>query len=272
MEKMTIKNFYLNNEKTVSMRAYLLGQVESLEFCKKRPAILILPGGGYERCSEREGEPIAMRYLAEGYNAFVLYYTTNRRYPASLMNAAYALYKIRARADEFGIDRDKIAVWGASSGGHLAGCVATMWTDPVITKAIGCAPEEIRPNAAILCYPVVSGITNPHVGSFRVLLGDNPSHSELSRLSLENRVTPKTPPVFLWCTANDDCVPAQNSLVLAKACVSNGVPCELHMYDAGPHGLSTCDKVTGWNEAFYLENCKQWISLSVKFLEKYMKV
>ena len=94
----------------------------------------------------------------------------------------------------------------------------------------------------------------------------------VSRLSLENRVTPKTPPVFLWATANDDCVPAHNSLVMAKACISNKVPVELHMYDEGPHGLSTCDKATGWHESFYLDNCRRWIKLSVEFLNKYMNV
>ncbi len=269
---MNIKTFYLNSEKTVIMKAYLLGQVESIEWCKKRPAILILPGGGYEYTSEREAEPIAMRYLAEGYNAFILYYTCNERYPAAFMNAAYAMYKLRLRADEFGIDRNKIAVWGASSGGHLAGCVATMWNDDNMLETLGAAPEDIRPNAAILCYPVISGITNPHKGSFEVLLGKDASHGELSRLSLENRVSPKTPPIFLWCTANDDSVPAQNSLVMAKACVSNKVPVELHMFDDGPHGLSTCDKVTGWNDYFYRPDCKQWIELSIKFLEKYMNV
>ena len=269
---MNIKTFYLNNEKTVLMKAYLLGQVESIEWCRKRPAVLILPGGGYEFLSEREAEPIAMRYLAEGYNAFVLYYTTNARYPAALENAAYALYKIRLRADEFGIDKEKIAVWGASSGGHLAGCLATMWNDEALLNSLGCTAEDIRPSAAVLSYPVISGITNPHKGSFKVLLGEDATHGELSRLSLENRVSPKTPPIFIWCTANDDCVPAQNSLVMAKACVSNKVPVELHMFDEGPHGLSTCDKVTGWNEYFYLDNCKAWIDLSVKFLAKYMKV
>lgn len=269
---MNIKKFYLDNEKTVIMKAYLLDHIEGVEWCSKRPAMLILPGGGYQYCSEREAEPIAMRYAAEGYNTFVLYYTVNARYPAAFHNAAYAMYKIRMRAEEFGIDPDKIAVWGASSGGHLAGCLATMWGDEQMLKVIGAEPEDVRPNAAVLAYPVISGITNPHKGSFEVLLGKDATHSELSRLSLENRVTPKTPPIFLWCTANDDSVPAHNSLVMAKACVSNKVPVELHMFDEGPHGLSTCDKVTGYHELYYRESCKSWIDLSVKFLAKYMSV
>lgn len=269
---MTTKTYYLNSEKSAYMKAYLLDPVESIPFGKKRPAILILPGGSYMFCSEREAEPIAMHYLSQGYNAFVLYYTCNKKYPTALLNAAYAIYKIRMRADEFSIDKNKVAVWGASAGGHLAGCLATMWSDPAISKAIGCEPTDIRPDAAILSYPVISGITSPHVDSFKVLLGEDASAADISRLSLENRVTPKTPPCYIWCTANDDCVSAHNSIVFAKACVSNKVPCELHIFSEGPHGLSDCSKNTGWNEYFYNDNCKQWINGSIKFLEKYMQI
>lgn len=269
---MTIKTFFINQDKTAFVKAYLPDHIAGLAFCEKRPAVVIFPGGGYEYCSDREGEPIALQYLAAGYAAFVVNYTCNVRFPASLNDAAYIFHKIRSRAEEFKVDRDKIAVLGCSAGGHLAGCLATMWNDIQLIKSIGCEAEDLRPNAAVLCYPVISGVTAPHEGSFRVLLGDDASRSDLSRLSLENRVTPKTPPVFIWATANDDCVSAHNSLVMAKACISNKIPVELHLFDEGPHGLSTCDKPTGWNEAFYLDNCRCWIKLSVEFLNKYMNV
>ena len=156
---MTIKTYFLSEDKTVYLKAYMLDNVEGLPFCEKRPGILILPGGGYEYCSAREGEPVAMHYLAEGYNAFVLIYSCNARHPAPLLNASYAILKLRQRCDEFGIDPNKLAVWGASAGGHLAACTATMWQDPSIYKALGCKPEDIRPDAAILSYPVISGTT-----------------------------------------------------------------------------------------------------------------
>lgn len=269
---MTIKTFYINQDETAFVTAYMLDNISQLQFCEKRPGIIVFPGGGYEFCCDREGEPIALHYLAQGYNAFVVNYTCNAHFPAPLIDAANALYEIRMRAEEFGVDRNKLAVLGCSAGGHLAGCLATMWSDEQITNAIGCEPNDLRPNAVVLCYPVISGVTAPHESSFRVLLGENASHSELSRLSLENRVTPQTPPVFIWATANDDCVPAHNSLVMAKACISNKVPVELHMYDEGPHGLATCDKATGWNEMFYIDNCRRWIGLSIEFLNKHMGV
>ena len=269
---MTVKTFSINPEKTAFVKAYLPELIQGIEYCEKRPSVVIFPGGGYEYCSDREGEPIALQYLAAGYAAFVVTYTCKARFPAPLIDAAYTFYKIRMRAEEFHIDPKKIAVLGCSAGGHLAGCLATMWNDNTVVKTIECEPEDLRPDAAVLCYPVISGVTSPHVGSFEVLLGSEPNRSDLSRLSLENRVTPKTPPIFMWHTANDGSVSAHNSLVMAKACISNKIPMELHIFDEGPHGLSTCDKATGYNEYYWQKGCRRWIELSIEFLNKYMNV
>ena len=269
---MTVKTFSINPEKTAFVKAYLPEPIAGIEYTEKRPSVVIFPGGGYNFCSEREGEPVAFQYLAAGYAAFVVTYTCNARFPAPLIDAAYTFYKIRLRADEFCIDPNKIAVLGFSAGGHLAGCLATMWNDVFVVKTIGCTAEELRPNAAVLCYPVISGVTSPHTGSFEVLLGDEPSRSDLSRLSLENRVTPKTPPIFIWATANDESVSAHNSLVMAKACISNKIPMELHLFDDGPHGISTCDKPVARRENELKEKVRRWIPLSIEFLNKYMNV
>lgn len=269
---MTVKTFSINPEKTAFVKAYLPDAIGGIAYCEKRPSVVIFPGGGYEYCSEREGEPIAFQYLAQGYAAFVVSYTCNARFPVPLVDAAYTFYKIRLRAEEFCIDPDKIAVLGCSAGGHLAGCLATMWNDVSLVKTIGCTAEELRPNAAVLCYPVISGVTAPHEGSFKVLLGDEPTRSDLSRLSLENRVTPKTPPIFIWATANDGSVPAHNSLVMAKACISNKVPVELHLFDEGPHGISTCDKPVARTADNENPHVREWIRLSVEFLNKYLGV
>lgn len=117
---MTIKTFNINTDKTAFVRAYLPDSIAGLPFCEKRPAVLIFPGGGYEYCSDREGEPIALQYLALGYAAFVVTYSCNERFPEPLMDAAYIFYKIRMRAEEFKIDPQKMAVLGCSAGGHLA--------------------------------------------------------------------------------------------------------------------------------------------------------
>ena len=263
---MTVKTFSINPDKTAFVKAYLPDAMTEIKYCEKRPSVVIFPGGGYEYCSEREGEPVAFQYLAAGYAAFVVSYSCKKPFPAPLNDAAYTFYKIRMRAEEFCIDPNKIAVLGFSAGGHLAGCLATMWNDVSVVKTIGCTAEELRPNAAVLCYPVISGVTSPHEGSFKVLLGEEPTRSDLSRLSLENRVTPKTPPIFIWATANDASVSAHNSLVMAKACISNKIPMELHLFDEGPHGIATCDKPIARTAKDVNEHVREWIPLSVRFL------
>ncbi len=269
---MTVKTFYLNERKTVTLKAYLLDEISGLAFTKARPAALIFPGGGYEFVSDREGEPIAMQFLAKGFNAFVLTYSCCKRHPQPLINAAWALANIRMRHKQYGIDPGKITVCGFSAGAHLAASIATMWKDSELCSYVNISPKLMRPDAAVLCYPVISGVTMPHVGSFEQLLGKNATREQLLKLSCEYRVTSETPPTFLWHTADDGCVPAQNSLVMAHACIKNNVPCELHIYDSGPHGLSDCYKTTAWDENHVRPHCGEWIDSAVEFLRKYLDI
>ena len=92
----------------------------------------------------------------------------------------------------------------------------------------------------VLCYPVVTGGASAHRGSMENLLGER--HDELLELvSLENRVTRQAPPFFLWHTADDTCVPVENSLLLDKALRAKGMESELHVYPHGSHGQSLAD-------------------------------
>ena len=244
---MTIKTYFLSEDKTVYLKAYMLDNVEGLPFCEKRPGILILPGGGYEFCSAREGEPVAMHYLAEGYNAFVLIYSCNARHPAPLLNASYAILKLRQRCEEFGIDPNKLAVWGASAGGHLAACLGTMWSgDMVATFAkeyLGCEKEYVRPDGLLLGYPVITAGKNAHRGSFVKLLGDN-YDKYIEDISVENKVSKDTPESFVWHTFDDNSVSLENSLLFVEALRKNGVKFEYHVFPDGCHGLGLGTKET----------------------------
>jgi acetyl esterase/lipase len=67
--------------------AYLLDKSHELPLSSIRPAVIICPGGGYSFKSDREGEPIAMRFLAAGFHAFVLQYSVApSRYPCAVLN------------------------------------------------------------------------------------------------------------------------------------------------------------------------------------------
>ena len=235
----------------------------------KRPMMLVLPGGGYSGCSKREAEPIARAYMAHGWNAAVLYYSVgeNAVNMNPLEDASRAMTIIRRNAEEWHIYDDKIAVIGFSAGGHLAAWISTMWDNGEICKRCGIEKRgENRPDAAILCYPVITSGAKAHIGSFKRFLGSEaPAPEQLELYSLENRVTDETPPCFLWHTASDGAVPVENSLYMAQSLAAHKIPFELHVFPEGPHGMSLANAEVLPEAVPYVG---RWVELSVKWLNK----
>ena len=263
------KPVYEGCEKTV-VQCYVQARSKELTM-PPRPAVVIFPGGGYDYTSDREAEPVANAYLAAGYSAFVVRYAVgaDARHPHPLLDAAAAVALLRARAEEFYIDPHKIAVCGFSAGGHLAAHLGTQWHLPLLRETLGGESTDFRPDAMVLCYPVISGIRSPHLHSFLNLTGPDPAQETLARLSCEESVDDRTPPAFLWHTANDTCVPVENSLVMAGALAKAGVPVELHVFPNGLHGLSVCtyETAAGGSEDRVYPYVARWVPWSVRFLE-----
>lgn len=235
---------------------------------QKRPCLLICPGGGYGMCSQRESEPVALHFLPEGFNVFVLTYSVApNRFPTQIREVATAMELIYANAQEWNCDTEKIAIMGFSAGGHLAAHYSTMFDCKEVREVL---PESKSVNASVLCYPVISGdFSFTHQGSILNLLGREPeSQEEADYFSCEKNVRSITPPAFIWHTAEDGCVPVKNSLVYAAALAEKEVPFELHIYPFGGHGLSTCDKHTIDNvtniityDGAWLDSLKKWFRL-----------
>lgn len=237
---------------------------------RKRPTVLVLPGGGYEMTTGREGEPIALQFLAADYNAFVLHYSCKPSvYPTAVLEVAEAMRQIRAHADDWNADTDRIAVIGFSAGGHLAADFATSASDAALA-AHGYDPDELRPDALMLSYPVITSGRFRHDGSFRALLGDwYGEESAMNEVSIEQHIDAKTPPVFVWHTMPDDCVPVENTLQLIAACKAANVPIEAHLYPAGGHGLSLGTAQTAWGGVSGIEpGVQSWISLAKDWLAR----
>ena len=208
-----------------------------------RGAVLICPGGGYMMRAPHEAAPIAQCYNAAGFHAFVVHYrVAPHRHPAPLLDASRALRLIRYHATGWQVDPAHIAVCGFSAGGHLAGSLGVHFDLPILNRGDALDEVDSRPDALILCYPVISSSqVCGHRGSFTNLLGPTPDPELLALMSLENQVTPQTPPTFLWHTADDQVVPVQNSLVFVEALARQRVPFELHIYPHGPHGLGLAE-------------------------------
>lgn len=202
-------------------------------------AVIVLPGGGYNHLAAHEGVPIARWLNAAGISAFVLNYrVAPYRHPMPLLDASRAVRTVRARAAAWNVRPDQIGVLGFSAGGHLAATLATRYSegDPASEDPI----ERVssRPDAAVLCYAVIS-FTRPfaHAGSGQALVGDAAPAGLKEDLSAESRVSPATPPCFLWHTADDEKVPVENALLFASSLRQHGVPFEMHVFPHGRHGL-----------------------------------
>ena len=254
-----------------NLYTYFLDSSIEMRPNEKRPVILMCPGGGYEMTSDREAEPMAMQFLAMGYHVAILRYSVCPvRYPAALLQVAESVLYLKEHADEYHIDPEKIVVQGCSAGGHLAANYGIAWNSPFLTKLMGMEndPERLCVAGLLLCYPVITSGEKAHEESFRNLLGEQYEEKK-EELSLENQVTPDTPPTFLWHTATDETVPVENSLYFFQACLQQGVSAELHIYPVGGHGLSLANEETcRANGIGVQEECQSWIGLAQTWLEE----
>ena len=219
-----------------------------------RPAVLVLPGGGYARQADHEAEPVAEWLAALGIHAFVLRYSVAPdRHPAPLVDAKEAMLHIRSGSHGLAVDPGRVGVLGFSAGGHLAATLST-------ARATGNADLDVPaavPDLTVLCYPVVSYTQSVHQGSVDNLLGDAPSSELLAELSAEQHVTAATPPAFVWHTADDPAVPVSHSLGYAGALMDAGVPAELHVFPHGRHGLGLASEERGPDR--WTDLCAGWL-------------
>ena len=251
---------------------YLRDMTVEMPAFNTRPAILILPGGGYAWCSRREADPVAMQFLQAGYNVFTLYYTcrSDESVPAlrwqPLIDAAGAILHIRRNAEQFGTDPAKIAICGFSAGGHLAASTAILWDAEPVQTALGSHGTEARPDAVVLGYPVITAGEYRHDGSIVNLCGDDADLR--ATMSLENQVRDGLPPFFVWHTVEDPSVPVQNSLMLAGALTAHKVPLELHLFAHDGHGTSTCTREVNTpnkHNSAWVALCTDWLAETFDF-------
>lgn len=246
------------NHPEATLEGFLLDCEIALGQEKNRPAVLVCPGGGYVYCSPREAEPVALSYAARGFHAFVLRYSVSKDAAGftPLEEVDWAIGYIREHAAQWHIDPEKIAVCGFSAGGHLA-------------LASGVLAKN-RPNAMILGYPATSAPNIPG-GDFllKILEGrDDVTDADAEKYDLIQKVTADTPPMFLAATA-EDFLTTFCSLPLVNAYARLGKPCEVHIFQYGPHGYSLANEVTADGSQAMLEPAfAQWQELSVQWLHK----
>jgi len=250
---------------------YLHDEIERVPPTPRR-AMIVCPGGGYGFLSDREDEVVALAWLAEGFQAFVLHYGIGEHAQnfEPLIEACLAIRHVREHAGEYNVDPDHIFITGFSAGGHAAAAAGVLWDHEAVRAAFGNVPTRMgRPDGILPCYPVISAGEFAHRESFLQLAGRRSTRDEQMNFSLENFVDETTPPAFLWHTSDDNCVPIQNSLLFAAALAEHHIPFELHVYPHGAHGLSLCDERT-WagNPAMLNGVAKGWFDLAVRWAKE----
>lgn len=290
--KYQIVDIKIADSKQANLTLYVQEQYPQVYGERLRPMVLLCPGGGYEHISPREGEAIAMHFLTAGCHAAVLRYDVagqGAEFPQHLLELAAAVSYIRENAGELTVNTDQILVGGFSAGGHLAASLGCFWHEEWLEKRmkkeLGVTKESYQPNGLLLAYPVITAGEFAHRGSFERMMGKKAQQgcectgltgSALeAKLSLENQVTQKVPPVFMWHTFEDGTVPLENSMFFAMALRKAGVSLEYHVFPRGGHGYALGTVETAIQPACkeidpqipqWMDLCKNWIKYT--YIEK----
>lgn len=272
----------LNNKNQVpSIKTYILEKTDDTK-TSKRPFILVIPGGGYDHYGRHEQEQIALKMNSLGFSSAVLYYRLKpTKFPEPLLDAALAVSFIRKNSEKWNLDPDKIILLGFSAGGHVAASLGAYWNSNLISYFSNLSPKEIKPNALVLSYPVITADKNfCHSGSINALL-ENLSENEKKNLlkitnsknlrdviSIEKHITNDFPPSFIWHTLADEAVPAENTIFLIQSLRRAKVEFEYHLFARGKHGLAlSCAQTSNADGSNIEKECGIWPEMMINWLQ-----
>ena len=287
---MKVEVFRIRDDRPVTLTSYVLDVPREVEW-RRRPAVVICPGGGFTHVSDREAEPVASVFLSRGYHAFVLRYSNEsmgveRVYPDIVYELANSITLIRRNADRWNVDADKLAILGFSAGGTVAALYSVNWHRDWLVNALRVPKDLLKPNALILAYPVVDFVAmyryaeanpnTPAAGVFykmaTLALGSGKfTIDDLKNISATYLVDSNAPPTFIWTTADDDVVPVETIIPYVEALARAKVPFEFHVFESGVHGLSLANKATASNPQQVNQPVSRWVELALSWLERHFE-
>lgn len=301
---MLVKKINLvENDNHATLTTYIIDDSPELLKGQKRPAIIICPGGGYFNCSDREGEPIALKLNSMGYHAFVLRYNVyleaeddyqlihqqskltikeRTQFPQQMHDIARSMLLIHQQADEWFVDTERIGICGFSAGGHNVLSYGVHWHQPLIQDAFNNPGDLLRPAVVITGYPISDyfemrddvTLKTPEGRTFfnkscTVLFGtEEPDNETLLLASPARLVNQHTPPMFLWSTFEDQPVPIQQTTLMANALAKEGIAFSCHIFEEGLHGLSVSTQLSANAQSMINFNVAKWMDLLDRWLLK----
>ena len=288
---MQIKTHPIND--TARLTAFVADPEVGYQLFRKRPGILLAPGGAYLMHATREREGVALEFLAKGYNVFLLEYSlgfssreakesgldhldTDHRFPRPLLEMLEAIHYVRRNAEAFNTDSSRLFLLGFSAGGHLCASAGVFWNAPEYTEQLSFVPEgdELKATGMVLCYPMLNANPrrvleinvpgNPDTPLVKEFMyrTQNPTQAQIDAVDLTKHVNRDTVPAFIWHSVDDPVVDATDSTRFILALQSEGIDCEYHLYDRGGHGLGLANKVNARAESEIMPDIAMWTTLA----------
>lgn len=255
--------FNIQDDHRIYVKGYILDQYPNTHQTHY-PTVVIVPGGGFKAIPEAEAERLCLAYANKGYNAFYVRYhllseVDEPLMPTPLVDVAYAVKTLREHQEDYHMSGD-ITLVGFSIGGEIVSQYNGRYNEDWLLKEVDATAEQLRPNRIVLGYPVTS-FEKGFPQSQEAALKMAPSIEEANS---SRYVGPHCAPVFLWTTWDDNVVPSMNALHYATALREKDVPCELHIFDHGHHGLGLATKQTTLDEdphvAMWFPLCIDWMN------------
>lgn len=286
-------------ERAATFTAYLLDPEVSYRKIRRRPLMIVCPGGGYLLRATKEQEPIVARFLGLGYHVIVLRYSVYfvgrpegmcatsevndaSVYPGPLLELMKTVRWARVHADEYHIDQKRIYAVGFSAGGHLVGSLAERWGDAdLLARIPGATAEDTKPAGVIMGYPMIGAREMlsrdsdkvPQQTSWQLpfikqaIFGcQQPDEARLAEIDLREHVRSDMPRVFMWHTSADNVVHASDTAEFAARLVEHNVPCELHVFERGPHGMALADETSATSASDIDTRLAEWVPLAASWL------
>ena len=258
---------------------------------RKRPAILVAPGGAYAVHATKESEPVAIQFMQMGYQVFVLKYSVGSDrsrpekgiiksavYPLQAVEMLEALHIVKEHADEWNIDKNRIFLMGFSAGGHVCASCGVRWNDPAIVKQLSFRPkkDELKAAGIVLGYPFLVPNSDEffkkhplkavekvqHIMNYVLYQSDFPSQKDVEKVNLINYISQDTVPMFLWHSIDDQVIDAGNSTRFISKLLEYGISAEYHLFGHGEHGKALENSLTHKRDEMIDHHLNSWISLA----------
>lgn len=292
-----MKNQKIKLDYNGELETYIIDSQISYNVHKKRPAIIICPGGAYMIHAKKESEPIALTFMQKGYHCFVLKYAVatdrdnpnseinpNAKYPIPVLQLMESIHIVKQNAEHWFIDINQVYIMGFSAGGHVCASLGVRWKDETLINQLSFKPQdnELQPTGMILGYPMLAHNTKEFnqlynsqfnektlkMMNYVLYQTDNPSENQINSINLINYISKDTIPTFIWHSTDDCVVDSRNSTKFVEKMIYYGIPCEYHLFGHGNHGKSVSSELISMNENEIDSHLNLWVLLAHYWMKK----